>query len=122
MPLTAYDILSLGYTATGRDYALTPIHGVALDDLDPRAFNLFRLLAAVGSGYVRLRPMDPIQEKQMILTYAETYGSITRGQAMELCRVGATQARSLLKSMVTDGDLVLHGELRGAHYKLPEPS
>ncbi len=74
------------------------------------------------SGYVRLRPMDPIQQKQMILTYVQTYGSITRGQAMELCRVGGTQARSLLKSMVADGALVLHGERRGAHYKLPEPS
>lgn len=72
------------------------------------------------SGYVRLRPMDPIQQKQMILTYVQTYGSITRGQAMELCRVGATQARTLLKSMVQAGDLVLHGERRGAHYKLSE--
>lgn len=74
------------------------------------------------SGYVRLRPMDPIQQKQMILTYVGTYGSITRGQAMELCRISVAEARSLLKSMVQGGDLVLHGERRGAHYKLPEPS
>mgnify|MGYP000890674073 CR=1 FL=1 len=74
------------------------------------------------SGYVRLRPMDPIQQKQMILTYVRSYGSITRGQAMELCRFSVAQARSLLKSLVQAGDLVLHGERRGAHYKLPEPS
>lgn len=70
---------------------------------------------------VRLRPLDPIQQQQMILTYVQSYGSITRSQTMELCRVSATQARSLLKSMVQTGDLVLQGECRGAHYRLPTP-
>lgn len=78
--------------------------------------------AADRSGYVRLRPLDPIQQQQMILTYVQSYGSITRSQTMELCRVSAPQARNLLKSMVQTGDLVLQGERRGAHYRLPTPS
>lgn len=71
------------------------------------------------SGYVRLRPLDLIQQKQMIHTYVQTYGSITRGQVMDLCQVDTARARRLLKEMVESGALTLHGERRGAHYKLP---
>lgn len=70
-------------------------------------------------SYIRVRPLDPIQQQQMVLTYVQTYGSITRGQAMDLCRVGPSHARGMLKTMVDAGELVLHGERRGAHYRLP---
>ena len=71
-------------------------------------------------AYVRVRPVDPIQQEQMVLTYVQSYGSITRGQAAELCRIGVVQARSLLKSMVDAGTLQLRGERRGSHYTLPD--
>lgn len=71
-------------------------------------------------AYVRIRPIDPIQQAQMVLQYVESYGSITRGQAMTLCHLDAPGARRLLKGLVDRGDLVLRGERRGSHYVLPE--
>ena len=74
------------------------------------------------SSYVRIRPMDSIQQRQMILTYVQTYGSITRGQVMDLCHVDVSEARRLLRELLESHELVLHGERRGAHYKLPSES
>ncbi|MCC7078888.1 MAG: putative DNA binding domain-containing protein [Acidimicrobiia bacterium] len=70
-----------------------------------------------GSGYVRGRGFDAIQQEQMILQYVEAYGSITRGQAAELCRVKPEQARRVLKRLTERGDLGLVGEKRGARYE-----
>lgn len=72
------------------------------------------------SSYVRMRPLDAIQRRQMILTYVQTYGSITRGQVVELCLVDVAEARRLIRDLVDSGELVLHGQRRGAHYRLPE--
>lgn len=77
----------------------------------------FRL--AHSSEYVRLRDTDPIQQEQMILSYVDQFGSITRGKAAELCHLSPGQARSVLKRLTLNGELLLRGERRGAHYIRP---
>lgn len=72
-------------------------------------------------AYVRIRPIDPIQQAQMVIQYVQAYGSINRAQAMALCHLDAPGARRLLKRLVDRGDLVLKGEKRGSHYVLRDP-
>ncbi|PZQ89034.1 MAG: AAA family ATPase [Leifsonia xyli] len=71
---------------------------------------------AHASEYVRLRGVEPIQQEQMVLSYVDRFGSITRSKAAELCRLSPQQARLLLRSLVLEGELELRGEKRGAHY------
>jgi ATP-dependent DNA helicase RecG len=71
---------------------------------------------ADSNEYVRLRGFDPLQQEQMVLSYVDAWGSITRGKAAELCRIAPQQARTLLKRLVDAGTLELRGERRGAHY------
>src|SRR5680860_158597 len=72
--------------------------------------------AAESSAYVRLRDTDPIQQDQMVLSYVESFGSITRAKAAELCRLSPQQARGVLKRLVDAGELELRGERRASHY------
>ncbi|MCA5894202.1 putative DNA binding domain-containing protein [Isoptericola sp. NEAU-Y5] len=72
-------------------------------------------------GYVRVRGLDRIQQRPMVLTYVRAHGSITRATAAELCAIAPPAATTLLRSMVDDGDLELRGERRGAHYVLADP-
>lgn len=74
------------------------------------------------AGYVRVRGFEPIQQEQMILQWVRSNGSITRGQAAELCRVEPTRARAILARLVTGGKLEIHGQRRAARYVLPENS
>lgn len=71
---------------------------------------------ARSSDYVRVQDTDPIQQRQMVLSYVDQFGSITRGKAAELCRLSPAQARSVLKRLVEEGDLRLVGERRASHY------
>ncbi len=50
--------------------------------------------------------------------YVGTYGSITRGQAAELCQLSPPRARTVLKGLVDEGVLVITGQRRGARYVL----
>lgn len=68
---------------------------------------------AEATAYVRLQDTDPIQQEQMVLSYVERFGSITRGKAAELCRLDPGQARRLLQRLTADGRLELVGECRG---------
>lgn len=86
-----------------------------------RKFHLtarFYDLAQDRNAYVRVKGADPLQQERMILDYVEAYGSITRGQAAQLCQTAPTQARTILKRLVDDGRLTLVGERRGAKYVL----
>jgi ATP-dependent DNA helicase RecG len=88
-----------------------------------RRFHLtarFYDLAEDRAAYVRVRTMDPLQQRQMVLDYVQTFGRITRGQAAELCQLTASEARRLLKSLVDEGRLELRGERRGAYYVLTD--
>lgn len=78
--------------------------------------------AAESASYIRLRDTDPIQQEHMVLSYVESFGSITRGKAAELCRLSPQQARGVLKRLVDAGALVLVGERRGAYYVRPRAS
>lgn len=79
----------------------------------------FYAAAQDRNAYVRVRSTDPVRQKQMIEQYVDAYGRITRGQAMELCSLGPSAARSLLKQLVQEGRLQLVGERRAAHYVRP---
>jgi ATP-dependent DNA helicase RecG len=69
------------------------------------------------AAYVRAHGFEPQQQAQMILTYIEAHGSITRGQAADLCQISPRQARALLKRLVDQGELRLIGTRRAARYE-----
>lgn len=73
-----------------------------------------------SAGYVRTRGFDRIQQEQMILTYVKQHGSISRGEAAELCQLAPEQASGLLKRMTDEGTLRMTGERRTARYRLRE--
>jgi ATP-dependent DNA helicase RecG len=70
------------------------------------------------NAYIRVRAVDPIQQDQMVLSYIEAYGSITRRQVAELCMLTPVQARTVLHRLVKDGWITMRGERRGASYVL----
>lgn len=87
-----------------------------------RRFHLtarFYDLAQDRAAYVRMKPMDPLQQEQMVLDYVAAYGKITRGDTADLCQIGVNDARRLLKALTDQGKLELRGTKRGAHYVLP---
>ncbi|RHW25906.1 AAA family ATPase [Nocardioides immobilis] len=45
-----HEMLSVGLTAQGRDYAATPARGARIDHLDPAEFDRFRRMCAAGKG------------------------------------------------------------------------
>lgn len=69
--------------------------------------------------YVRTRGFDAIQQEQMVLTYVEGNGSISRREAAELCQISPSQAGQLLRRLRDAGTLDLVGERRGSRYVLP---
>ena len=69
--------------------------------------------------YVRTKGFDEIQQREMVRTFVERHGSITRRQASELCQVAPPQAGRILRKMRDEGELVMTGERRWARYGLP---
>lgn len=67
--------------------------------------------------YVRQAGFDKLQQEQMVLKYIDAHGSIKRADVMELCRVTKDQASKLLKSLVSDEKVLMHGSRRGAFYE-----
>ena len=72
---------------------------------------------STASSYVRVRSFDGPQQAQMVSNYIDAHGSISRGEAAELCGTSPEAARRLLKRMVDDGALVLEGDRRTARYR-----
>ncbi|MEV4124581.1 crosslink repair DNA glycosylase YcaQ family protein [Nocardia sp. NPDC049707] len=70
-------------------------------------------------AYVRVRGTDAIQQERMVLQYVESFGSITRAQASELCMITPQQASTLLRRMSRAGKLTLVGERKSARYVPP---
>jgi len=68
------------------------------------------------AAYVRVRTFDTIQREQMVVSYVDAHGAITRSQAAELCQLSPAQASLLLRRLAERGDLLMRGERRGAHY------
>lgn len=69
------------------------------------------------AGYIRQRGWDTLQEKEMIISHFDKYSEITREGVAELCRCTLNHASWLLRQLVEEGVLVLHGKGRGAHYR-----
>lgn len=68
------------------------------------------------AAHTRVRGFDRPQQEQMVLEHVDAQGRITRGLAAELCAVSPTQAGYLLRQMVGNGLLALHGDRRWAYY------
>lgn len=85
------------------------------------AASVYRALDA-QAAYVRVRSFDAIQQEQMVLTFVQAHGRITRGQAADLCAISGGQASQLLRRLASSGQLEMRGEKRGAHYVLAGPS
>jgi ATP-dependent DNA helicase RecG len=77
---------------------------------------VYRALDAAGA-YVRVRSFEPFQQEQMVLSYVDAHGQITRKEVAELCALDSTQARTLLQRLVRRGELAMRGEGRTAYYQ-----
>jgi ATP-dependent DNA helicase RecG len=69
------------------------------------------------AAYVRQRGFEPLQQEQMVLQYVAKYGRITRGEVVELCKVGPDQAYRLLQRLVREELLDQKGEKKGGYYE-----
>ena len=69
--------------------------------------------------YVRTKGFDRIQQREMVLTFVEQHGSISRGDAADLCQIAPLQAGRLLRQLRDRGELVMTGERRTARYAAP---
>lgn len=79
---------------------------------------LYRSLGG-GADYVRTRGFDRIQQEQMVMTYVNEHGSISRGDAAELCHLSPDQATRLLTRLRDESRLVMTGKRRTARYHKP---
>lgn len=70
------------------------------------------------AAYVRQHGFEPLQQEQMVLQYVAKHGRIARHEAAELCQISSDQAKRLLARLVTRGELVPKGRLRGSFYEL----
>lgn len=70
-------------------------------------------------AYVRTRGFDRLQQEQMVLSYVDAHGSITRGKVAELCSLSSKQAYRLLAALRGRGDLEMRGDKRRAVYVRP---
>ncbi|MDE0699969.1 MAG: hypothetical protein F4Y27_00050 [Acidimicrobiaceae bacterium] len=70
--------------------------------------------------YVRTKGFERIQQREMILTFVEQHGSISRSEASELCQIAPLQAGNLLRRLRDRDELVMVGERRTARYTAPE--
>lgn len=71
----------------------------------------------IPSAYVRRRGFEPLQQEQMVLQYIDRFGSISRKEAAELCRLSTMQAYHLLKRMEKEGKIRrLGGSTKAVRY------
>jgi ATP-dependent DNA helicase RecG len=88
----------------GRTYTLSP--------------QVYRELGQ-SADYIRQAGFNSIQQEQMVISYVNTHGKITRQETMELCRINKDQATRLLRKLADANKLKLVGQRRGAYYVLP---
>lgn len=91
----------------GRHYVLAPLVTTLTRGLVPHV---------PGSG----PELDSLRDA--VVERVRRDGSITRGEAADLCRIAPATATKLLKAMVESGQLEMEGTRRGARYVLPESS
>lgn len=69
--------------------------------------------------YVRVRGFDRLQQEEMVMTYVERHGRITRREVSDLCQLDSEQASRLLRRLRDDGRLEMSGTKRTAEYRMP---
>lgn len=67
-------------------------------------------------AYTRQLGFSKVQYPHMVLNYVRQHGRIQRADVMELCHLTGAQAQKLLKQLVAEGQLVMHGKNRWAFY------
>ncbi|MXV05543.1 MULTISPECIES: ATP-binding protein [unclassified Xanthomonas] len=70
------------------------------------------------AAYTRQAGFTSLQNEQLVLNYVQQHGQIRRAEVMELCRLGALQAKALLGRLKEQGRLSQHGTRRVAYYTL----
>lgn len=69
--------------------------------------------AGQKAAYVRQAGFDTIQQKQMVLNFIDTHGSIKRADVVELCHLTPDQAYKLLAKLKKEGQIQQTGERKG---------
>lgn len=70
------------------------------------------------AAYTRQAGFTSLQNAQLVLNYVQQHGQIRRAEVMELCRLGADQAKALLGRLKEQGRLSQHGTRRSAYYTI----
>lgn len=68
------------------------------------------------AGYTRQKGWTVIQEKEMVLSHFTSFSQITRKEVEDLCRCSKDHAYWILKTLVKDGKLMLHGQGKSVFY------
>lgn len=103
-----HEMLSVGLTAQGRDYAAAPARGATVGDLDPAEFDRFRQLCADGKGDRTLADLSNEEIlRSLRLVLPEHQNELTLGAILLF---GSTDA---LQRFVPTAEAVFH-EFRGA--------
>lgn len=99
-----------------------------LESKGPKNTRVYHLSASVyeclgrPSAYVRRKGFRDIQREQMVLSYVDAHGRITRSDVAELCQLSFSQAEYLLRKLRSNGKLDLVARGRNAHYTLKNSS
>lgn len=103
-PLAESGLIQAHGIGRGRQYTLSP--------------QIYRSLGQ-SKEYARQAGFDDLQQIELIRNYVRQEGRIKREDVANLCRITLRQATHRLTLMVKAGQLVRHGENRGAYYAFP---
>lgn len=100
-PLVEAGLLQAHGTGRGRSYTLAP--------------TVYRQLGQ-QAHYTRQAGFDRLQQEQMIQSYVQQHGRITRHEVVELCRLTPDQAYKALKRLCDNNILIKQGDRKAAVY------
>jgi len=100
-PLVEAGLLQAHGNGRGRSYTLAPA--------------LYRQLGQ-QANYTRQAGFDRLQQEQMIQSYVQQQGQITRQEVVELCRLTPDQAYKLLKRLCDQNILYKQGDRKSSVY------
>lgn len=103
-PLAENGLIQAHGTGRGRQYTLSP--------------QIYRSLGQ-GKEYAHQAGFDDLKQIELIRNYVRQEGRIKREDVATLCRLTLRQATHRLTLMVKAGQLMRHGENRGAYYAFP---
>lgn len=100
-PLVEAGLLQAHGTGRGRSYTLAP--------------TVYRQLGQ-HTQYTRQAGFDRLQQEQMIQSYVQQHGQITRQDVMDLCRLTKDQAYKVLKRLCVNNILLKQGNRKSTVY------